>query len=251
MIDIHSHILPGLDDGSQSPEESVAMLRMAAAAGTTDIVASPHANQHYAFDAEIVEREIAGLQAAIGDNPRIHYGCDLHLTMENIEDAIRWPGKYSINHRGYILVEFSDFLIPKTTLETFARMAKAGLQPIVTHPERNQILQGRLPELADWVAGGALLQVTAQSPLGRFGKTAETCAHKLIARGLVHFLASDAHDLKQRTTALDEPRRYVEETFGEVAAVRMLEENPRAVLAGVAVSRVPYALKKRRWFSIR
>jgi protein-tyrosine phosphatase len=251
MIDIHSHILPCLDDGSQSSEESVTMLRMAAAAGTTDIVASPHANQHYSFDPEIVEREIAGLQAAIGGNPRIHYGCDLHLTPENIEDAIRSPGKYSINHRGYLLVEFSDFLISKATSGTFARMVSAGVRPIVTHPERNQILQGRLPELADWVANGALLQVTAQSLLGRFGKTAKACAHELMFRGLVHFLASDAHDLKDRTTALDEAWRYVEETFGEEAAIRLLEENPRAALAGVPLSPVPYALKKRKWFSIR
>jgi protein-tyrosine phosphatase len=251
MIDIHSHILPGLDDGSQSLEESVAMLRMAADTGTTDIVASPHANQHYAFDPEAVEREIADLQAAIGDNPRIHYGCDFHLTPENIEDAIRFPGKYSINHRGYVLVEFSDFLIPKTTPQIFARLEDAGMSPIVTHPERNQILQNRLPELADWVAGGVLLQVTAESPLGRFGRTAEACAHKLISSGLVHFLASDAHGIKHRTTALDGPRRYVEETFGEEAAIRMLEENPRAVLAGVPISRVPYVLKKKKWYSMR
>ena len=250
MIDIHSHILPELDDGSRYFEESVAMVRMAAAAGTTDIVASPHANQDFAFDREIVERKIADLQAAIGENPRIHYGCDFHLTPENIDDAIASPGKYSINHRGYLLVEFSDFLIPKTTLEIFARLTRAGMFPIVTHPERNQMLQDRLPELAEWVANGALLQVTAQSPLGRFGKTAEACAHKLMSRGLVHFLASDAHDTKHRTTALDEPRRYVEETFGEEAAIRMLEENPRAVLAGEPLSTATYALKKKKWYSI-
>src|SRR5437588_4823004 len=104
MIDIHSHILPGLDDGSHSPEESAAMVRMAADAGTTDIVATPHANQEYAFDPGIVEQKIADLQAAIGGTPRIHYGCDFHLTLENIDDALRFPGKYSINHRGYLLV---------------------------------------------------------------------------------------------------------------------------------------------------
>jgi protein-tyrosine phosphatase len=250
MIDIHSHILPELDDGSHSFEESVAMLRMAAAAGTTDIVASPHANQDYVFNPAIVERKIAELQAAIGENPRIHYGCDFHLTPENIENAIGSPGTYSINHRGYLLVEFSDFHIPKTTPEIFARLMSAGMFPIVTHPERNQMLQDRLPELAEWVSNGALLQVTAQSPLGRFGKTAEACAHKLISRGLVHFLASDAHDLKHRTTALDEPRRYVEETFGEEAAIRLLEENPRAVLAGEPLLAVPYSLKKKKWYSI-
>jgi protein-tyrosine phosphatase len=249
MIDIHSHILPGLDDGSESLEESVEMLRQAAAAGTADIVASPHANQDYAFDPLVVERKIGELQAAAGDAPRIHYGCDFHLTLENIDDALRSPGKYSIDHRGYLLVEFSDFLIPKTTGQIFARMMHVGLRPIVTHPERNQLLQRRLPELEAWVAQGAHLQVTAQSFLGRFGKTAKECAHELMGRGLVHFVASDAHDTKRRTTALDEPRRYVDERFGPEAGLRMFEENPRAVLAGVPLTAVPLPIRRKPWYA--
>src|SRR5437660_437298 len=141
------------------------MVRMAAKAGTTDIVASPHANQDYKFDPQVVEQKIGEVQAAVGDSPQIHYGCDFHLTVENIEDALRSPGKYSINHRGYLLVEFSDFLIPKTTAEIFRRLICAGMCPIVTHPERNALLRARVPEMAEWVSAGALLQVTAQSLL--------------------------------------------------------------------------------------
>ncbi len=249
MIDIHSHILPGLDDGSKSLEESIAMLRQAAGAGTTEIVATPHANQDYDFDPLVVEQKIGELQAAVGDAPRIHYGCDCHLTLENIEDAVRSPGKYSINHRGYLLVEFSDFLIPKTTDETFARMMKAGLRPIVTHPERNQLLQYRLPEMEEWVAQGVHLQVTAQSLMGRFGKTAKACAHELVGRGLVHFLASDAHDTKWRTTALDETRQYVDRRFGPEAGLRLFEENPRAALAGVPLTSVPLPIRRKPWYA--
>jgi protein-tyrosine phosphatase len=249
MIDIHSHILPGLDDGPKSLEESVEMLRQAAAAGTTDIVASPHANQDYVFDPLVVEQKIGELQAAVGDAPRIHYGCDFHLTLENIEDALRSPGKYSINHRGYLLVEFSDFLIPKTIDELFARMMKVGLRPIVTHPERNQLLQRRLPELEAWVAQGVHLQVTAQSLMGRFGKTAKRCAHELMGHGLVHFLASDAHDTKWRTTALNEPREYVDRRFGAEAGLRLFEENPRSVLAGVPLSAVPIPIRHKPWYA--
>ena len=249
MIDIHSHILPGLDDGSKSLQESVAMLRQAAAAGTTDIVASPHANQDYAFDPLVVEQKIGELQAAVGDAPRIHYGCDFHLTLENIDDALRSPGKYSIDHRGYLLVEFSDFLIPKTTDQLFARIMKAVLRPIVTHPERNQLLQRSLPELEAWVAQGAHLQVTAQSLLGRFGKTAKQFAHQLMGRGLVHFLASDAHDTKWRTTALDESRQYVDRRFGPEAGLRLFEENPRSALAGVPLTAVPLPILRKPWYA--
>jgi protein-tyrosine phosphatase len=225
------------------------MLRQAAAAGTTDIVASPHANQDYEFDPQVVERKIGELQAAAGEVPRIHYGCDFHLTLENIEDALRSPGKYSIDHRGYLLVEFSDFLIPKTTEQLFASMMKVGLRPIVTHPERNQLLQRRLPELETWVAQGAHLQVTAQSLLGRFGKTARNCAHELMGRGLVHFLASDAHDTKWRTTALDQARQYVDRQFGSEVGLRLFEENPRSVLAGVALTSVPLAIRRKPWYA--
>ena len=158
VIDIHSHILHGIDDGAKTFEDSVAMVQMAAAAGTTDIVASPHANQKYAFDPRIVRgAEISELQAAVGDTPQIYYGCDFHLTTENIEDAVRAPEKYSINHKGYLLVEFSDFYIPKTTPEILARLMRAHLRPIITHPERNQLLQTRIQDLAEWVAQGAML----------------------------------------------------------------------------------------------
>jgi protein-tyrosine phosphatase len=250
VIDIHSHILHGLDDGSKSLEESITMVRMAAAGGTTDIVASPHANQEYRFDPQVVEQRMSEVQAAVGDVPRIHYGCDFHLTLENIEDALRSPGKYSIDHRGYLLVEFSDFLIPKTTDQIFARMMRAGLRPIVTHPERNQLLQNRLPEIEIWVAQGVLVQVTAASLLGRFGKTAKRSADDLMAHGLAHFVASDAHDTRWRTTDLSEARRYVEKYFGAEAAERVLEENPRAVLAGVPISAVPMPIRRKKWYSI-
>jgi protein-tyrosine phosphatase len=249
VIDIHSHILPGLDDGSKDLEESVAMLRMAADAGTTDIVASPHANQEYTFDPQEVERKIGQLQAAVGDMPRIHYGCDFHLTLENIEDALRSPGKYSIDHRGYLLVEFSDFLVPKTTDQIFATMLRAGLRPIVTHPERNQLLQNKLPQIEAWVALGALVQVTAHSLLGQFGKAAKKSADELMGHGLAHFVASDAHDTRWRTTDLAEASRYVDKSFGGETAQRVFEDNGRAVLAGVDISPVPMPIRKKKWFS--
>jgi len=249
VIDIHSHILHGLDDGANTLEDSVAMVRMAAASGTTDIVATPHANQEYPFDPQVVEQRISELQAAAGESPRIHYGCDLHLTPENIDDALRAPGKYSINHKGYLLVEFSDFYIPKTTVEIFDRLIQADLRPIITHPERNQLLQKRIGDLEVWVAQGVLLQITAQSFTGRFGRTAKRIGEELMSRGLVHFVASDAHDTRWRPTSLDEPCRLVRRNFGDEAARRVFEENPRAALAGVPLTAVPVSIKRRKWYT--
>jgi protein-tyrosine phosphatase len=248
MIDIHSHILPGLDDGAKSLEIAVEMLRIAAEAGTTDIVATPHANQEYRFDPQAVEQRISELRAAAGDSPRIWYGCDFHLTPENIEDAVRAHERYTINHKGYLLVEFSDLHIPKTSQEIFARLMRARIRPVVTHPERNQLLTGRLEQVEGWTTQGVMLQVTAQSYLGRFGKTAKKVADDLTARGMVHFVASDAHDTKWRTTALDEAFRYVSREFGQDAAERLFIENPKAALAGVALAHEPLRIRRRKWF---
>lgn len=249
MIDIHSHILPGLDDGSETIEQSIEMLRMAAASGTTDIVASPHANPDFEFDPAEVEWKIAELQAAAGENPRIHYGCDFHLTPENIENALREPGKYSINHRGYLLVEFADSFIPKSTNDIFAAMIESGIRPIITHPERNLLLQKRVEQLEAWVEMGCLMQVTAQSLLGMFGNRAKDSSHALMARRLVHFLASDAHDLKRRTTELRPAWNYVAEHYGAGLARLLLIDNPQAVIDGAFLEGGRLPERRKRWFS--
>jgi protein-tyrosine phosphatase len=251
MIDIHTHILPGLDDGARTLEEALGMLRMAAAAGTTDMVASSHANPQFAFDPQVAEERIAELQGAAGDSIRIHYGCELHMTLEGIENALHSPEEYSIGHRGYLLVEFSDFLIPKSSGGILDQMIDRGLHPIVAHPERNPILRTRMSELEAWVERGCSMQVTAHSLLGRFGKSAKAASHQLMARGLVHYLASDAHDLQHRPPVLDEVRRYVEETFDAEAADRLLLENPQAVLDGFPVASGPVHVRKRPWYSFR
>jgi protein-tyrosine phosphatase len=249
MIDIHSHILPGLDDGSQSLEQSVAMLEVAAAAGTTDIVATPHANLEFTFDPGVIDEKIAELRAASPAGPRIHRGCDFHLIPENIEDALAHPEKYSINGKGYLLIEFSDLLIPKTTSEIFERMLRAGLVPIVTHPERNELLQRRMDEMAGWVASGCLMQVTGHSLLGRFGKAPRAAARELMRRGMVHFVASDAHDTQFRSPALDEARRYVAAAYGEPAAAVLFEQNPGAALIGAPWTSLPPVTPKSKWLS--
>ena len=232
MVDIHSHILPGLDDGAKDLAESLAMLRLAAESGTTDIVATPHANHDYRFQPERIEEKIAELEAAVGAAIRIHRGCDFHLTYDNIQEALAHPTKYAINHYRYVLVEFSDLLIPKSTEDVFYRMQAAGMVLIITHPERNPLLYRKLDQVGDWVAAGCLLQVTAHSLAGLFGRQAKEFAHRLLERNLVHFIASDAHDSEFRTPALKDAYDYVARKFGPARAEALLVTNPRATLTG-------------------
>ena len=250
MIDIHSHILPGLDDGAETLEESLAMLKIAVAGGTTDIVATPHANTEFNFQPDLVAQKLAELSAAAGDSIRIYTGCDFHLQYENIQDALEHPTKYTINHKNYLLVEFSDLMIFNTTGDIFYQLRAAGMVPVVTHPERNWLLQKRFEAIREWVGEGACLQVTAQSLLGRFGKHAREYAEKLMKAGLVHFVASDAHGTKDRTPNMREAFEYVSDRYGEKRAEQLFVVNPRAALEGERLPSVEMEAQgpRRRWY---
>ena len=232
MIDIHSHILPGLDDGSPDLEQSVAMARLAAESGTTDLVASPHADLQFTFDPAVTERKIAELAEASGNILRIHYGCDFHLHYENIQQALADPSKYAINHKCYVLVELSELLVLKTADDVLERMRAAGMIPIITHPERNTVLQHHVEKLEAWVCNGCAVQVTGQSLLGRFGRKAQSFSVELLRRDLVHFVASDGHDCRKRPPRLDDSFAWVRGEFGAAAADRLFTANPAAALAG-------------------
>jgi protein-tyrosine phosphatase len=226
-----------VDDGAKTIEQSIEMLRLAAAGGTTDIVATPHANHEYSFQPEIVKAKLDELRSVAGDLIRIHNGCDFHLSFDNIQDALRNPAKYAINHKCYVLVEFSDMLIPRTTDDVFYQMQSAGMIPIITHPERNMLLQKMPDKLAAWAESGCLLQVTALSFLGRFGKQAKVFSDMLLQRGLVHIVASDAHDMAYRPPTLKEAYDYVVKAYGTARADALFVTNPGATLRGGSVER--------------
>ncbi len=251
MVDLHTHVLPGLDDGPPSLEVSLAMLRIAAEAGTTDLVATPHANLEFDYDPVRVEEKLAELREASGGTPRLHRGCDFHLYFDNIQAALADPSRYTIAGGRYLLVEFPDLLIAKTTDEVFDRMLSAGIVPVITHPERNFLLQTRVEHLERWVEAGCLLQVTALSFLGRFGGAARSFCRELMRRNLVHVVASDAHDDQDRTPRLDEAFRHVAKKWGEARAERLFVSNPRAILTGQALPEVPQeelVQESRAWY---
>src|SRR5437016_5525709 len=149
------------------------MVRMAEANGTTDLVATPHANLNYRFDPDVIRERLAEIGAKAGGALRLHSGCDFHLSFDNIQDAIANPAKYTINHKSYLMVEFSDLLIFNNTPEIFARLLDVGMIPVVTHPERNSLLRQRIENIASWVESGARVQITGQSLLGVFGRRAK------------------------------------------------------------------------------
>lgn len=213
-------------------------------------MASPHASLEFHFDSALVDEKIAELAAACGSAPRICRGCDFHLTYDNIQDALTHPDTYTINRRNYLLVEFSELLIARSADEIFARMRGAGIVPVITHPERNWLLQQRLPHLETWVATGCCLQITAQSLTGRFGREARECAWELLRRNLAHFVASDAHDPEDRTPRLDLAYEQIARKLGAERAERLLVQNPQAALDGQSLEwwPEPETPARRKWF---
>ena len=238
MIDIHSHILWGIDDGAKDRDESLAMLKLAAETGTTDIVATPHSDLQYKLDPDLVTERIRDLSQATAGFPRIHRGCDFHLNLDNVQAALQDPSKFTINGLSYLMVEFADAFIPPSTEEIFRCLIELGVAPVVTHPERNPILQDSFKRLESWIGMGCLLQVTAQSLTDRFGKAAEKTAWALLKRGMVHVIASDAHDTEHRPPRLDFAREILTRELGAYVAGTLLEENPASIIALTSIGTV-------------
>lgn len=232
MIDIHHHLLFGLDDGADDIETSVAMARMAADDGITHIACTPHANSRFHFDPAANQEKLEQLRARLEDKITLGLGCDFHLSFDNIEDAMKDPAKYTINHKKYLLVEFADFAIPQQMTHVFYEFLVAGVQPIITHPERNLTIQKAPQRLDEWLHGGCLVQVTASSLTGRFGRTAMSFSHKLLQENKVHFLATDAHDLLSRPPQMKEAFDLVAKQYGAETAERLCMVNPKAAFFG-------------------
>ena len=257
MIDIHHHLLWGMDDGASSMEASLAMAKTAAADGISHIVCSPHANGSYAYDPRVIAERIGALQSLLDLESiaiKLGHGCDFHMSYENIQEAKVDPAKFSINGLGYILVEIPDYGISRGLTEIFYQLQLAGLTPILTHPERNPTLQADPPRLTDWLRGGVLIQVTAGSVVGRMGRHAERMAHDLLANRWVHFLATDAHNTTSRPPKMREAFEVVAQRYGPDYAHLLCVSNPLAAFMGKPLPPQPEPLNlyedpdKKSWW---
>jgi protein-tyrosine phosphatase len=235
MVDIHHHLLFGLDDGSDSIETSVAMATLAAADGITHIVCTPHANGTYAFNPKVNAAktdQLCARLAAEGIAITLGSGCDFHLSFDNVNAAKLDPARFSINGLGHLLVEVPDYGLPPGLTETFYELQLAGLTPILTHPERNPTLQKDPERLKDWLRGGVLIQVTADSLTGHKGRHAQRMAHDLLEKRWVHFLATDAHNTTSRPPRMREAHDLVATKYSATYAHSLCVVHPLAVFLG-------------------
>ena len=230
MVDIHSHILPEVDDGPKSWDGSVAMCHAAAADGITHMVASPHANDRYHYDREYLQGVVAHLQQLMGATLKITLGCDFHLSYENLQDAYANPSRYTIGNTRYLLVEFSNFGIPQNTTDSFLKLGDRGLTPIITHPERNPILRENLHRVVEWAEQGCVIQMTGSALTGFWGERTRRAAEWLLESQAVHVLATDAHDTEKRVPILSTSRDAAAAIVGQEVAEALVERNPSAIV---------------------
>ncbi len=219
------------------------MCAMAWQDGIKHMVATPHANDEFLYDRPYLEDVLDQLRMRTGNKPELSLGCDFHFSFENIQDVLANPTRYAIGRTPYILIEFSDFSLPPSIDENLERMMQIGLRPILTHPERNPILQKSPARVVDWVRAGSTVQVTANSLTGRWGKKADACARWLLDQNAVHYIATDAHSLDSRPPILSAAWEQVNRMAGNLVADALTVANPKAVIEGREIPFRPPAYK--------
>jgi protein-tyrosine phosphatase len=232
MFDIHYHLLFGVDDGPRTIEDSIQMAEASIAEGVTHIVCTPHSNYRYLFQPKVIQEQLAILNEHLRGRITLGYGCDFHLSLENIEDALRNKTKYSVNGLRYLLVEFPEFGISRSVSDQLYEFKVNGITPIITHPERNSELSSKPEIMVEWLRWGCLVQITAASLLGHFGKNTAVVCDSLLKKNWVHIVASDAHNLEHRPPLMREAFENLKSHYGQATAERLCIHNPRAVFFG-------------------
>jgi protein-tyrosine phosphatase len=244
MIDIHCHILPDVDDGAVNLAESIKMAKIAQADGIAKIVATPHINGHSTDRPFCLSTNRQFF--ATGQGLLIHYFKKLSIAVDILlggEVAVHPDlpeiNLHTLNGTQYILIELPADHLPKNTADILFNLILKGLHPIIAHPERNRTILEAPDKLLNLLNPQVLLQITAGSITGRFGPDSRACARFLLRKNLVSFIASDAHNAGDRRPVLSKGVAAAAKIIGKNKALKLVTENPAAMLAGEPIRRDP------------
>ncbi|MEK5250012.1 CpsB/CapC family capsule biosynthesis tyrosine phosphatase [Bacillus sp. FSL R9-9530] len=254
MIDLHCHILPGIDDGAQTVTDSLAMAQKAVEEGIHTIVATPHhQNGKYTNERTSIIHQVKQLNDELQQNEiplKILPGQEVRLYGDLLEDY--GAGKIvTLNETNkYILIEFPSNHVPRYAEQLLYELRVKGMIPIIVHPERNAELIERPDKLYNLVSKGALTQVTAGSLLGKFGKKIKKFSLQLVEHNLTHMIASDAHNTTSRGFHLAESYELIGKEFG-MNVMSDLKENPYLLISGKAIYKEdPELIRRKKLFGI-
>jgi protein-tyrosine phosphatase len=246
MIDLHSHILPGIDDGARTLEDSLDIANAAVGDGIVTIAGTPHVRHDWPTDADVMEDRVAELRAELelaGIPLDVRTGGEIALDwLTRLAPAeLR---RFGLGGSRYLLVEMPYYGWPHDLAGRLFALQEQGFAPVLAHPERNADVAARPELLVPLVDEGVLVQVTAASVDGRVGRRALECARLLIRRGLAHLLASDAHHASVREVGMAEAARRIEDP---ALAEWLTHEVPAAILADGEIPPRPQSRPGRRW----
>lgn len=239
-VDIHCHLLPGLDDGSSCMEETLDMVRLALKSGVSVIAVTPHSYGKGDFDPDyhyLIRERLETLRELLAE-----YGLPLKLVPgmeimahDRMVDYLREGLMLTLNHTRYVLVEFPFDEHPLYVRKILDNLLTEGYLPIVAHPERYFFVQDQPGLVEEWLREGALVQSNKGSLLGYFGSNVKKCADALLSHGMVQVIASDAHYADHRTPHFGEISAYLKNRYSPELAEILMDTNPRAILRGSTV----------------
>ena len=242
MIDLHCHILPGIDDGARDRSVALDMARQFVAEGVTTVACTPHILPGvYRNTGPQIRLATDELQQALNDADiplRLTSGADNHV-VPDIVTGLQNGHLLTLANSRYVLIEPPHHVLPPRLEELFLEIQAAGYVPILTHPERLTWIGQNYALIKRLVHAGAWMQLTAGSLTGAFGRDAQYWAERMAVEGLVHILATDAHDAQRRPPNLAEGRDRAEKLIGRVAATHLVVTRPSGVLANQIPSSLP------------
>ena len=242
MIDLHSHILPGIDDGSKSLEMSLAMARIAVADGITQMACTPHIYPGlYMNDKAGITAARDALQRSLDEHGialKLTTGADVHL-VPGLLEGLREGRIPSLHNTRYVLLEPSHHVAPPRFAESVFQLVAAGYVPVITHPERLTWIEDNFQVFVDLTRQGAWMQVTAGALTGVFGPRAKYWGERFLGEGLTHILATDAHSAGRRVPVLSEAKAIAERMLGREEAELLVLGRQTALMNNASPGDVP------------
>lgn len=239
QVDIHSHIIPGVDDGSQDMETSIALLKMAAENGTTDIIATPHViDVSTMLTWDSIRRYVEDLQNeadARGIPIRIYPGAETELNWDLLELIREDHTRFCLAGSRYLLMEMPSLMLPPRLEDMIYELQLLDIVPVLAHPERQIQLMEQPEKLLDLLKRGCVAQSNGGSLTGLFGPIVYDNVQRLLNRDMIGFIGSDAHNLRHRNTNLKEAREKLINHWGEKQAEELMAVRPQYILKNQAL----------------